>query len=260
MSIVSDYKRQSAWRAWPTIFNALPDLRGQAVLDLGCGLGDQAAELVARGARVTGVDINEELLREARAKSLKSADFQQGDLSKLPKFAYGFDGLWCSFTAAYFVDLPAALFSWARNLRPGGWIAITEIDNLFRHEPLGARTKALFEAYARDALIAGRYDFHMGRKLETYLKQTGFAISQVMIVGDLELSFTGAANPQVLEAWRNRLDRMKLLRDFCGMEFGSLREDFLSCLTRPDHYSLAKVYCCIATKSDHDSRADRPPP
>jgi hypothetical protein len=41
---------------------------------------------------------------------------------------------------------------------------------------------------------------------------------------------------------------MKLLRDFCGPNIDEVQEDFLGCLMRADHRSLAKVYCCIATK------------
>ncbi len=249
MSLASDYKRQRGWRAWQSIFDALPPLRGQTVLDLGCGIGDQAVELAARGARVIGFDMNEELLREARARRLANAEFRRGDLQALPDLGDAVDGVWCSFTAAYLPDLQPVLASWAVQLRPGGWIALTEVDDLFGHEPLGARTKALLAAYARDALAAGRYDFHMGRKLESHLAAAGFTVSQVLQLPDQELTFDGPAPPEVLDAWRNRLDRMQLLRDFCGPDFEPLRDELLGCLTRLDHRSLAKVYCCIASKS-----------
>lgn len=84
MTLSSEYKRQFGWRDWPTIFDALPSLHGQTILDLGCGVGDLAAELVARGARVIGVDMNEELLREARSRQLPNAEFRLGDLRVLP--------------------------------------------------------------------------------------------------------------------------------------------------------------------------------
>lgn len=74
MSLASEYQRQFAWRDWSTALGALPAVRGQLVLDLGCAVGDQAAELVARGARVIGIDGNEELLRHARSRSLENAD------------------------------------------------------------------------------------------------------------------------------------------------------------------------------------------
>jgi 2-polyprenyl-3-methyl-5-hydroxy-6-metoxy-1,4-benzoquinol methylase len=70
VSLASEYKRQFVWRDWPTVFDALPSLHGQLVLDLGCAVGDLAGELVARGARVIGVDLNEELLQEARRSAL----------------------------------------------------------------------------------------------------------------------------------------------------------------------------------------------
>ena len=52
MGLVNEYRRQLNWRDWDAVFSALPPLAGLAVLDLGCGVGDQAAELVARGVRV----------------------------------------------------------------------------------------------------------------------------------------------------------------------------------------------------------------
>jgi SAM-dependent methyltransferase len=248
MSLSNEYKRQFGWRSWPSIFDELPPLHGRTILDLGCGVGDQAAELVARGARVIGIDMNEELLSEAQSRQLPNAEFRIGDLPTLPDLGVAVHGLWCSFTAAYFPDLPAALASWASHLQPGAWVVLTEVDDLFGHEPLSARTKALFAGYARDALVAGRYDFHMGRKLRNYLEQTGFTVSKVLTLQDQELSFGGPARPEVADAWRTRFDRMTLLRNFCGTDFEQVREEFLGCLVRADHSSVAKVYCCIATK------------
>jgi hypothetical protein len=62
----------------------------------------------------------------------------------------------------------------SRNLKPEGWTAVTEIDDLFGHEPLSARTKALLGAYCDDALVTGRYDFRAGRKLKSCLERSGF--------------------------------------------------------------------------------------
>ncbi len=249
MTLASDYKRQLGWRDWPGVLDALPPLAGTTILDLGCGVGDLAAEFVARGARVIGVDMNDELLHEARSRGLVGAEFRCHDLRTPLELDAPVDGLWCSFTAAYFVDLPAALALWVNDLRAGGWIALTEIDDLFGHEPLSACTKSLFDGYAREALAAARYDFRMGRKLPDHLQRAGFAVSKALTVRDQELSFDGPAPPDVLEAWRNRLDRMTLLRGFCGDDFEPLRGEFLSCLVRPDHRSLAKVCFCSADRS-----------
>ena len=248
MSLSSEYKRQFRWRAWPTIFDALPSLRGQTILDLGCGVGDLAAEFVARGAHVIGVDMSEELVAEARSRQLPNVEFRTDDLCTLSGLGMAVDGLWCSFTAAYFPDLPTALTLWAKNLKARGWIAITEIDDLFGHEPLSVATKTLLRAYAKEAFATGRYDFLMGRKLRDHLERSGFTVTKILTLEDQELSFSGPARSEVRNAWAARFNRMKLLRDFCGPTMDQVQEEFLGCLMRRDHRSIAKVYCCIANK------------
>jgi SAM-dependent methyltransferase len=249
VSLASYYRRQYGWRDWPAVFAALPSLEGQTVLDLACGVGDQAAELVARGARVVGLDVNEELLGAARSRGLANAEFHTADLCAPLELDSPADGIWSSFAAAYFPDLSVVLEGWRRALRPRGWIALTEIDDLFGHEPLGARTRELLVGYAGEALAAGRYDFHMGRKLEGHLTRAGFTVSRELALADQELSFTGPARPEVIEAWRARLEGMRLLCDFCGRDFEQVRDDFLGCLARADHRSTARVVCCIAAQA-----------
>ncbi len=249
MSLASEYRRQFQWRGWQTILDELPPLQGQTVIDLGCGVGDLASELAARGADVLAVDTNEELLQHARSRQISNVEFRAIDLRGAVDLGIAADGIWCSFTAAYFVDLSRALTSWAGNLKPGGWIAITEIDDLFAHEPLSARTKALLNDYCDDSLVASRYDFRAGRKLKTHLENAGFSVARSLTINDRELSFSGPADRDVLDAWQARFERMKLLRDFLGIEFDQIREEFLGCLMQADHGSLAKVCCCIAIKA-----------
>jgi len=255
MSLVDEYRRQLAWRRWSEILDALPPLEGRTVLDLGCGVGDLAAELAARGARVVGIDGNEELLAHARSRRIRGTEFRTGDLRALHELDAPVDGIWSSFAAAYIPDLPPALAAWARSLKPDGFIALTEIDDLFGHEPMGERTKGLLERYVDDALAAGRYDFRMGRKLGCHLESCGFAVLKTMTVPDSELSFDGPAAADVLDAWALRFERMGLLRDACGSEFEAVRTEFLGCLARADHVSTAKVRCCIARRAPPPEKA-----
>jgi len=101
MSLVKEYHRQFPWRAWPQALALCPITRGQQVLDLGCGPGDLSAELAVRGVAVTGIDHDPELLAAARTRA-PDVHFEQQDLSELT-LPTRFDGIWCSFTAAYFV-------------------------------------------------------------------------------------------------------------------------------------------------------------
>ncbi|MBK7874698.1 MAG: methyltransferase domain-containing protein [Planctomycetes bacterium] len=246
MSLADLYHRQLAWRDWRTAFAALPPLEGAQVLDLGCGPGDLAAELAARGARVLGVDANEELVEVARARGIPNAAFRAADLRSLEPLERAADGIWCSFSAAYFVEFAPVLERWRRLLRPGGWIALVEIDDLFAHEPVTARTRERFASYAEEARTAGRYDFHMGRTLDAHLSAAGFLVERRFELADRELAFDGLAPPEVVDAWRARLERMRLLHSHCGAEYASVRDDFLACLGRPDHRSAARVIGRVA--------------
>jgi trans-aconitate methyltransferase len=240
MSLADEYRRQQAWRT--PLYDHLPPLAGRTVLDLGCAIGDQSAVLAERGARVIGIDGNDELLEVARARGV--AEVHKADLRAVPDVKA--DGIWASFVAAYFVDFAPVLAHWAQHLRPGGWIALVEIDDLFGHEPLAPQSKTLLDDYAREALVAQRYDFHMGHKLPDFLSSSGFTIVREHAVADAELSFDGPARPDVIQAWRDRFDRMQLLCARPGFEV--MRDDFLACLARADHRSVAKVCFCLATR------------
>lgn len=60
------------------------DLRGARVLDAGCGTGAASAELAARGADVTAIDISPKLVEIARARLPQglagAVDFRAGDM------------------------------------------------------------------------------------------------------------------------------------------------------------------------------------
>lgn len=246
MSLAEEYARQAARRRWDALFEALPELAGRRVLDLGCGAGHQAELLAARGARIVGLEADEELLLAGRARAPERVEFRSADLrDELPELG-AFDGLWSSFVAAYFVDLDAALARWTGPLRSGGWIALVEVDDMFDHGPLGDEVKELLERYVQDSLVKRRYDFRMGRRLAPALAAAGFERIRELDLPDEELAGPGPARAEVLAAWRARFERMRLLQAHCGAEFERVRESFLGCLARPDHRSTARVVACVA--------------
>ena len=249
-SHIDDYSRQYDWRSWPIALDALPNIDGQTVLDLGCGIGDLASDLSMRGARVIAVDGNDDFLKFARSRSIKNAEFLTANLQSFSEPNLQVDGIWSSFTAAYFPKFGETQNAWAKCLRPGGWIALTEIDDLFGHDPLLERTRLLLDNYAKDSLSNGRYDFHMGRKIGPFLSRAGFVVEKSIALPDLELSFSGVARSDVIDAWKSRFEKMHLLRSFCNQEFEAVRDDFFACLSRDEHRCSASVQCCIAIKGN----------
>jgi len=249
MTMQNYYARQYQWRHWQEVLDLLPDLKQQNVLDLGCGIGDIARDLSTRGAIVTGIDANQELIEHAVSRDIPNASFQCVNWNDLNSQEKSFDGIWASFVAAYAVDLPSTLGRLQKLLRPGGWIALTEIDDLFGHHPLSHNTSDWLSRYAADALANARYDFQMGGKLRSYLERSNFTVAISRTIADDEFAFTGSAVEGVIEAWRERFSSMSLLAKFCGVDYSSVRDEFLHCLERDDHRAAATVRFCLAYRS-----------
>ena len=100
---------------------------GDRLIDLACGTGDLAERAAGRGARVIGVDFAGEMLRAARSRGLESR-FVQADAAALPFPDAWATALVCGFALRNFASLPDVLGEMARVLRPGGRLALVEVD------------------------------------------------------------------------------------------------------------------------------------
>jgi SAM-dependent methyltransferase len=97
------------------------------LLDLGCGTGNHALPLAARGWQVTGVDRSPEMLAHARTKlpvaGAGSARFVEGDIRTID-LGSTFDAALMMFAVLCYQtanrDVSAALAAVRRHLRPGG--------------------------------------------------------------------------------------------------------------------------------------------
>jgi|HubBroStandDraft_1064217.scaffolds.fasta_scaffold15548_2 SAM-dependent methyltransferase len=245
LSLVEEYRRQFAWRDWPRALALCPITRGQKVLDLGCGPGDISAELAARGLAVTGIDHDFELLAAARPRA-RNVHFEQQDLSQLT-LPISFDGIWCSFTAAYFVDFATTFARWCTFLRPNAWVCLVDIDDLLGHEPRSDAMRDTIERFYGDAFEKRRYDFRVGRRLATTLEAQGFRVTATELA-DRELAFDGPASPEVLVAWRARFARMGGLKSFLGGGFANFTDSFIAALESPAHRARCKVVCCVGQR------------
>jgi SAM-dependent methyltransferase len=91
------------------------------VLDAGCGTGRMAIELARRGIAIVGVDLDEMMLKQARAKA-PDLDWQLGDLS-LIELEGQFDAIVLAGNVMIYLTPgteAATLANLARPLKPGG--------------------------------------------------------------------------------------------------------------------------------------------
>lgn len=95
---------------------------GQTVLDLACGRGRHAAVFTREGLCVTGVDLSEASLMEAR-RSAPEAHFERHDI-RVPYADGRFDAVVCLFTSLGYTndraDDQQAVVAAAQALKPGG--------------------------------------------------------------------------------------------------------------------------------------------
>ena len=99
------------------------------VLDVGCGTGSLSLLLAEVGHRVTGVDVAERMIEQARTK-LESAGldgrFLVGDAMNPPTGTGHFDCVLSRHLVWTLPDPRAALREWVRRLRPGGRLVLIE--------------------------------------------------------------------------------------------------------------------------------------
>jgi ubiquinone/menaquinone biosynthesis C-methylase UbiE len=97
----------------------------RTLLDVACGTGSHLRYL-ARWYKVTGLDVNREMLREARRK-LPSARFVHGSMQDF-RISRRFDIITCLFSAIGYVrsraDLRRTVRNLARHLNPGGVLLV----------------------------------------------------------------------------------------------------------------------------------------
>lgn len=118
-------------------------LRGNRLLDVGCGTGKSFLEMLPRGWQVTACDISSAMLEIAREKAGDSVRLAVADMRELPVFGE-FDLVWALDDAVNYLlsgeELRQALTGMRANLATGGLLSF-DLNSLLAYRTFFAETE-----------------------------------------------------------------------------------------------------------------------
>lgn len=137
----------------------LSEIKGEQILDVGCGFGNLTVELAKRNpnSKVFGIDLYDSLTHQAqmnaKALGVSNVEFRTGTVYTLPFETELIDSVTCFLMLHHLDDLKTALLEIRRVLKPEGQLtAIEPLEEQHHHGPQlsEAAWKELFEASGFD--------------------------------------------------------------------------------------------------------------
>ncbi|HJY02652.1 MAG TPA: class I SAM-dependent methyltransferase [Streptosporangiaceae bacterium] len=149
----------------PVVAEYLASREPGVALDAACGTGRFAEFLARRGHRVIGVDSSPDMLAHARQR-VPGAEFRVAELDRLPLPEDSVDVIVCALALEHVPRLDPVLAEFARVLRPGGDLVISDIH----HELLTRGSAMTIRGPAGEPRIAPGYRHQLGDYLRAALR------------------------------------------------------------------------------------------
>lgn len=173
------YERPNTWALLPQPLNGLN------ILDIGCGSGWYAEQLLKAGAVVTAIDVNEQMVELTKKRVHNQAQVLQADLEQPLKFlaSASFDVIVAPLVIHYIQDWPALMTELARLLKKNGLFVFST------HQPHQTYHLFKLENYFHQQIIQDywpsinatvQYYHHTLHDLTESLYQAGFLIERIV--------------------------------------------------------------------------------
>ena len=180
--IITRLGRLSAEQLWrdrirkKTVFSLITD-NNSKILDIGCGFGDTAIELALKGNQVLGIDIDKEVINQAKQLAadfnVNNAVFENEDFLSKDFKGEEFDGIILSEALEHFDDPLPIIKKVQCLLKNGGWLVIS-IPNI---ASLRNRLVFVLIGVFPDSQEFHRYYFTR-KDLSSRLRASGFRIEK----------------------------------------------------------------------------------
>jgi SAM-dependent methyltransferase len=177
--------------------------RGMTALDVGCGSGAVARVMAAMtGAAVIGIDVSRpriELARNLSTDLQRQLTFIEASADAIPLPDNSVDFCWSRFFFEYQASLHPALTEMLRIAKPGGTIAIADLDGqMTGFYPQPDRLRKDMD-HALTLLRQVGFDAEVGRKIHAAFKHLGLDDVRVNVIP--YQTYAGGLPPDALANW-----------------------------------------------------------
>lgn len=218
---------------------------GMTALDVGCGSGAGTrvmAEITGSG-KATGADSSSDRIAQAKLNASSSGvSYEVGSAGNLPFENASFDFTWSRFLFEYLAEPNAALAEMMRVTKPGGIVAVADLDHqLQTFWPMSEAMVADTDA-ALLLLRSHSFDPHVGRRLFGWFKVAG--MSDVQVRMEFHQVYAGAMPETHLRNWQQKLrtSTAKLIAiDGDSQRWQRLANDLLRLFQRDDFFYYAPL-------------------
>ncbi len=154
----------------------LGDIRDIKILDIGAGTGRLSLALAKRGAKVTALDISEEMLKKIKIKTEIRIETVIGDAENLPFEKETFDIVAAAFLVVHLKDTTKFFDEVYRVLKDGGLFVVTNINQ---------KTPPLVKTKDGEIIIESFY--HRPERIREVLESLAFGIEEEIFVKENEV-------------------------------------------------------------------------
>ena len=175
------------------MLEAIGDVNGKKVIDLGCGEGRFCRMLAKKGAVITGVDSCQQFIHSADNKRVADEEYILGDIEDLNQFEDGFFDLVISYVVLVdLFDFEQSIKEAYNVLKPGGRFIVCKLQSMntaanswFRDEnnkKLHFKLDNYFDEGPREMPFFGSFVTNFHRMLSSYINcflKTGFILEGI---------------------------------------------------------------------------------